>query len=300
MFRKKIMCILVAAVFIFAGCDSQEVKKDTPSHSAESNILTNETEFFFYELFTAIDSFDWVSSENKPCLTPNMFANECKIFVADLNKDNMPEILLTDVYSPREASYTEVFGLLNDELKSMGGFWGYVFNGNEPIEIYENSLGEMVFISYIETSHGGNTIRFTTEVNLIDYSQKTKSIEILNNNDNLAKLIYYWCDANIELSRKFLDGEFLATDYLESTNEEYDLLFSSYTASLSKQYEIVSYNCGSLSVGNYPTGEMMGNPNFDYQYYIEHKDEPQSIDNANQTIANSIKQNILLWYNEVS
>lgn len=45
---------------------------------------------------------------------------------------------------------------------------------------------------------------------------------------------------------------------------------------------------------------MMGNPNFDYQYYIEHKDEPQSIDNANQTIANSIKQNILLWYNEVS
>lgn len=47
----------------------------------------------------------------------------------------------------------------------------------------------------------------------------------------------------------------------------------------------------SLSARNYPTGEMMGNPNFDYQYYIEHKDEPQSIDNANQTIANSIKQN---------
>jgi hypothetical protein len=94
-----------------------------------------------------------------------------------------------------------------------------------------------------------------------------------------------------------LDGEYSIQGYEEITNEEYDSLLSSYINSLSKQYETAAYDCGSLSVGNYPTGEMMSSPDFDYQYYIEHKDEPQSIDNANREIADSIKQNILIWEN---
>jgi hypothetical protein len=117
------------------------------SFNSISGDETDAAEFDSDTLFSAIDSFDWVSEDNKPCLTSNMFANECKVFVTDINNDNVPEILLTDVYSPREASYTEVFGLSGNELSSMGGFWGYVFNENGPTNIYENSSGETVFIS---------------------------------------------------------------------------------------------------------------------------------------------------------
>ena len=66
----------------------------------------------------AIKEFDWVSYDEKPFLYKNIFAHECKVFVCDIDNDEIPEIMLTEIYSPREANATEILKFENDKYTS--------------------------------------------------------------------------------------------------------------------------------------------------------------------------------------
>ena len=292
-----ITALTVCAVLL-SCCGLHEHNAEQLPYSDKSISLSAENVFDIDSFTNAVDEFDWVSYDNKPCLTANMFANECRVFISDINSDNNPEILLTDIYSPREANYTEVFSFTDGSLKSDGGFWGYVFSENEKTQIYQNSANESVFISDTETTHGGKTIRTVSEVTVTGFDETLKFITVFSDNNSEAEC--YQCDIEAEITRDFLDGGFDAEKFIRLTKEEYDRELSAYTDSLTEQYEASSSDCGFLSIGNYPPSEMMSDPHFDYTYHIEHKDEPYSIETANQKTADSIKQKLSLLYKNKS
>jgi len=149
----------------------------------------------------SVREFSWVSSENKPFLSENIFANECKMSVSDINADGIPEVILTDFYSPSEANAAEVFSW-DGELSLSGGFWGSEFSESGSIPVYETADGRRVIVTSVGSEHG-------------------------------------------EM-------------------------------------------CGTVSIGNLPTMEMLSQPDFDAEDHIKHKDEPQSIEKADEKAADSI------------
>ncbi|MEG0899703.1 MAG: hypothetical protein RSF40_08355, partial [Oscillospiraceae bacterium] len=126
--------------------------------------------------------FDWVSSDNKPLLYENMFANEYRIFLTDINNDLIPEILLTEIYSPHEATYTEVFSSKDKKLVSIGGFWGDAFLENDNVIVYKNQENKKVILTIVHSSHGGDTNEILLEINIEDLTTQIKGIIIYDYN----------------------------------------------------------------------------------------------------------------------
>ncbi len=53
------------------------------------------------------------------------------------------------------------------------------------------------------------------------------------------------------------------------------------------------------SIGNFPTSDMLAQKGFDYTEYIQHKDEPSSIEKINNSVANSVKQGLTDYFENI-
>lgn len=232
------------------------------------------------EYLASIRKFSWVSPENKPFLSENIFANECKMSVSDLNADGIPEIILTDYYSPSEANAAEVFSW-DGELSSSGGFWGSEFSESGRIPVYETADGRRVIVTTVESEHGGMRGKIYSETDISDYSS---TVICSVSSSDISK--YYWINSSDRIDRDFIDDGFRKYDGISKAN--FDERYGEYMASLKKLYDADIFSCGTVSIGNLPTMEMLSQPGFDADDYIKHKDEPQSIEKSDEKAADSI------------
>lgn len=232
------------------------------------------------EYLASVRKFSWVSPENKPFLSENIFANECKMSVSDLNADGIPEIILTDYYSPSEANAAEVFSW-DGELSSSGGFWGSEFSESGRIPVYETADGRRVIVTTVESEHGGMRGKIYSETDISDYSS---TVICSVSSSDISK--YYWINSSDRIDRDFIDDGFRKYDGISKAN--FDERYGEYMASLKKLYDADIFSCGTVSIGNLPTMEMLSQPGFDADDYIKHKDEPQSIEKSDEKAADSI------------
>ena len=232
------------------------------------------------EYLASVKKFSWVSSENKPFLSENIFANECKMSVSDLNADGIPEIILTDYYSPSEANAAEVFSW-DGELSSSGGFWGSEFSESGRIPVYETADGRRVIVTTVESEHGGMRGKIYSETDISDYSS---TVICSVSSSDISK--YYWINSSDRIDRDFIDDGFRKYDGISKA--DFDERYGEYMASLKKLYDAEIISCGTVSIGNLPTMEMLSQPGFDADDHIKHKDEPQSIEKSDEKAADSI------------
>lgn len=111
---KKILYILIVIV-LFSSCTKQFSETAENTTIPETSVLSKVDKS---EYFEAIKKFNWASYDEKPFLYENIFAHECKVFVCDIDEDEIPEIMLTEIYSPREADATEILKFENGEYVS--------------------------------------------------------------------------------------------------------------------------------------------------------------------------------------
>ncbi len=228
----------------------------------------------------SVRNFSWVSSENKPFLSENIFANECKMSVSDINADGIPEVILTDFYSPSEANAAEVFSW-DGELSSSGGFWGSEFSESGSIPVYETADGRRVIVTSVESEHGGMRGTIYSETDISDYSSTV--VCAVSSSDSSG---YYWINSSDGIDRDFIDDGFRKCG--EISKADFDERYGEYMASLKKLYDAEIISCGTVSIGNLPTMEMLSQPDFDADDHIKHKDEPQSIEKADEKASDSI------------
>ncbi len=231
----------------------------------------------------AIKKFNWVSYDEKPFLYKNIFAHECKVFVCDIDNDEIPEIMLTEIYSPREANATEILKFENDKYTSAYGFWGKCYSEENNISVYKNQNNDEIVISKTSSYHGGVKNTVVSEINISSFSYKVLYGKTEYDNGNEK---YFIINEEKEITRDFIDGGFSGCD--ESEKSDFEAFIKEYENSLDLIREIPVYDCGFLSLENLPTSNMLSDESFDYEKYMENKDSPENRKKSNDKISEEI------------
>lgn len=210
---KKILYILIVIV-LFSSCTKQFSETAENTTIPETSVLSKVDKS---EYFEAIKKFNWASYDEKPFLYENIFAHECKVFVCDIDEDEIPEIMLTEIYSPREADATEILKFENGEYVSAYSFWGNCYSDEENISFYENQNKDKVMISKTSSYHGGVRNTVVSEINISTFSYKVLYGKTEYDNGSEK---YFVINEEKEITRDFIDGGF--SGYTETEKENFE------------------------------------------------------------------------------
>lgn len=153
------------------------------------------------EIEEAIYNYIWPRLENKTFLSVPLGGVPTKVYFADIDFDGEYEILLNGTYSSWLEGTNEVLKIVDNQIISLGGFYGFIENDSnvinenkiESIPYFMNSEGETVIVQNV--CYNSRRITQTlTEVDLLDYRMKlilTKN-EIINNDQGYHPDSYYY------------------------------------------------------------------------------------------------------------
>lgn len=253
---KKILYIFVIIVIVFSGCTAKDIENssstdassnDQGSYSSSSDITEssmddelessdidsgdgvdpNDYESYTQSIYDAIRNFDWVGYEGKQFLhNEGNEPSEYEIYIADINNDNMGDIIVSRIYDNGEMPSNEVFIFNGSEILSVGGYYGAINetegehnsetkNGN--INLFKNSNGEGLFIQWAKSKlNDTNLVLCEVFVDTIIYNPV---VGVHSNDQNRS---YYNFNDEFPNSAK----EFIVEDFWEVlqpiSKEEYD------------------------------------------------------------------------------
>ncbi|MGN0688901.1 MAG: membrane lipoprotein lipid attachment site-containing protein [Oscillospiraceae bacterium] len=286
---KKLLLIILATAML-TGCTAKptsDEKVTTPTEISECTIVSTSAETSITntkkELTDAVKEFNWSSYDEKPFLYENIFAHECRVFVCDIDEDKIPEILLTEIYSPREANATEILKFENGEYVSAYGFWGNCYSAENDMMLYENPEKENILIFTTSSYHGGTENTVVSEVNVSSFSYKVLYGKTTYDN---GKEKNFWINEDAEISRDFIDSGF--SGYKETDKKDFEIFLNEYNDTLTPKHKISVYDCGLLSLENLPTSDMLIDEDFNYNEYMKNKDSSESIKKSNEIISEKI------------
>ncbi len=286
----KKLLITLFAITMLTACTAKPTSDEeftTPTEISECTIVSTSAETSITntkkELTDAVKEFNWSSYDEKPFLYENIFSHECRVFVCDIDEDKIPEILLTEIYSPREANATEILKFENGEYVSACGFWGNFYNDEKNISLYENQNKEKVLISKTSSYHGGMKNTLISEVNVSSFSYKV----LYGKTDyDSGEEKYFIINEEKGITRDFIDSGF--SGCIETDKENFCSFLIGYENSLTFIKEIPFYDCGFLSLENLPTSDMLIDEDFNYNEYMKNKDSSESIKKSNEIISEKI------------
>lgn len=225
-----------------------EKKPDDVVSSSSSQIVSdsideNDYETYTQNIYEAVKAFDWNGYDGKVFLQNEQDSSyEYELYVTDLNKDSVADIILSRIYPSNEVSTNEIFTFVGNEIKSIGGFYGKISetegthsveNKSGSINLYKNKSGEKLFIQWVK-SMPGDTNLVLCEV-FVDTMVYNPVAGMHYNEQNQS---YYGFNNEFPNSTK----NFLTDDFWEIvqsiSREDYDTVVAQCEQSLEKIGEI--------------------------------------------------------------
>ena len=252
----------------------------------------------------AIKNFEWFGFSNKPFLenarVPGCAAD---IYLFDIDRDGVDEIILQSIYAPWVIPANEVFAFKDGQFLSIGGFYGYweATPGNVESKIpkqsefvYKTEVGDEVILRWLEAESGGRIYQTLTQISLQPVTVTPLVAKISSYQNDRFTTQYVQFEDYKNCSREFFEGNFYWNDEIKETlknltQEEYENFLDAYQRKLTADGAIPYKKVAAYNLINLPAPGQLEGAALDE--YLLHREDPEVLAEKSNEISEAVISN---------